>query len=217
METIESAVCENHITDITINCCVVANTITRRNNSFAFNPDQILSEAELERLFDRDKAIFLYADGCIRSGYIMDVLLHLGYERIYILGGFYEYEGDHIVYGDGVYSIGNTFYHKYIDDTTNLTYYMSGTYEMSRTISEIRFDIVDENNISLRSPDYDDLIDYNEQLTILEDFITSDGITMNDLHNSLLNMDENKYGEIPGLTWEIDEGIIDLIFGLKAF
>ncbi len=188
-----------------------------RTEGFVFNPDQILSEAEMERLFDRDKAIFLYADGCIRSGYIMDVLLYLGYERIYILGGFYEYEGEHMVYGDGIYSIGNTFYHKYTDSTTNYTYYMYGTYEMSRSISEIRFDIIDDNNVSLRSLDYSDSIDYNEQLTILENFIVSDATTMNNLHNSLMNMDENEYGEIPGLTWEIDEGIIQLIFGLKAF
>ena len=188
-----------------------------RGGTYEFNPDQILSAPELERLFDRDKAIFLYADGCIRSGYLMDVLLYLGYERVYVLGGFYEYEGEYMVLGDGIYSIGNTFYHKYVDDNTGNTYFMYGTLEMSRTITEIRFDIIDENNISLRSPNYSELLDYNEQLTIFEDFIISDGVTMNVLYESLLNMDENEYSEIQGLNWEIDEGIIQLIFGLYAY
>ena len=141
----------------------------------------------------------------------------MGYERVYILGGFYEYEGDYMVRGDGIYSIGNTFYHKYVDEELDYTYYMSGTYDMGRKITEIRFDILDQDNISLRSPNYSDDIDFNEQLTIFEDFILSDIVTMNELHESLINMEENTYGDIPGLTWQIDDGIIQLIFGLYAY
>ena len=31
------------------------------------------------------------------------------------------------------------------------------------------------------------------------------------------DMDENAYGDIEGLTWEINEEIIELIFGLKSY
>lgn len=187
-----------------------------RNDGYEFNPDQILSELELERLFDRDKAIFLYADGCIRSGYLMDVLIHMGYERIYILGGFYEYTGEHIVLGDGAYNIGDTFYNKHIDSNTNYTYYVFGNYDMGKKIIEIRFDILDEEFVSLRSPDYYPLMNYDQQLTTLEYYIISDIVTMNELYDALTNSGENSYDEIPGLTWEIDDGIIQLILGLKS-
>lgn len=188
-----------------------------REDTYEFNPDQILRESELERLFDRDKAIFLYADGCIRSGYLKDVLSHLGYERVYVLGGFYEYSGEHIVLGDGSYSMGDTFYNKYVDEDTEFTYYAFGKFEMGKKITEIRFDITDDSNVSLRSPNYNISIDYNEQLTIFESFIISDIVTMNELYESLVNMDENDYSEIPGLTWEISEEIIELILGLIAY
>ena len=188
-----------------------------RNDSYEFNPDQILNEHELERLFDRDKAIFLFADGCIRSGYLKDVLNHLGYTRVFVLGGYFEYSGEHIIVGDGIYSIGNTFYSSFVDSNTSYTYYVYGTFEMGRKITTIRFDILDQDNISLRSPNYSDDIDFNEQLTIFEDFILSDIVTMNELHESLINMEENTYGDIPGLTWQIDDGIIQLIFGLYAY
>ena len=187
-----------------------------RNDSYDFNPDQILSEHELERLFDRDKAIFLYADGCIRSGYLKDVLNHMGYERVYVLGGFYEYHGEHTVLGDGYYSIGNTFYNKYIDEDTDYTYYVYGTFDMGRKISEIRFDILDENNVSLRFQNYSGFDDFNAELTVFENFIISDIVTMNELHYSLTNMEESGYDNIDGFTWDIEDGIIQLILGLKS-
>jgi len=187
-----------------------------RNDSYEFNPDQILSENELERLFDRDKAIFLYADGCIRSGYLKEVLNYLGYERVYVLGGLYEYEGEYLVLGDGYYTIGSTFYNKYYDEDNSYTYYVYGSYDMGKKIIEIRFDIIDDNNISLRSPEYSLTIDYNQQLTILEDYIISDIVTINELSDGLQFLDDNRYNNILGYTWDTDEGIIELIFGLKA-
>ncbi len=189
--------------------------VFNRNDTYKFNPDQIISEAELEYLFDRDKAIFLYADGCIRSGYVKDVLNYLGYERVYILGGFFEYSGDYLKVGDGDYSIGNTFYSKYVDSNTDYTYFVYGTFDMGRKINTIRFDILDQNNDSIRSLNYDTSMDYNDQLTIFENFIISDIVTMTELYNSLIDINNNDYNEIPGLTWEVDEGIIQLIYGLK--
>ena len=188
-----------------------------RNDSYEFNPDQILSENELERLFDRNKAIFLYADGCIRSGYLKDVLNYMGYERVYVLGGLFEYQGEHMVFGDGYYTIGDTFYNKFFDELSGYTYYVYGSYDMGRKIIDIRFDIVDEENISLRSPEYSIFIDYNQQLTILENFIISDIVTINELFDGLNNLDDNRYNNIIGYTWETDDGIKDLISGLKAY
>ena len=188
-----------------------------RGDIYEFNPDQILSEMELERLFDRDKAIFLYADGCIRSGYLKDVLNYLGYERVFVLGGFYEYTGENMVYGDGYYTIGDTFYNKYIDEINDVTYYVYGEFDMGRKIYEIRFDIIDANNISLRSQNYDISVDYNEQLTILENYVISDLVTMNELNDSLQDLNNNYYGDILLNTLEINDGITELIFELISY
>ena len=187
-----------------------------RGDTYEFNPDQIIDEAELERLFDRDKAIFLYADGCIRSGYLKEVLNYMGYERVFVLGGFFEYSGENLVLGDGSYSIGNSFYYKYVDSNTDYTYYVYGTHDMGRKINEIRFDIIDDNSISLRSPNYDTLVDYNEILTDFEILIIEDIVSMNELYDLLLNIDDTAYGDIEDLSSLVDDGIMQLIIGLKA-
>ncbi len=182
-----------------------------RGDTYEFNPDQILREHELERLFDRDKAIFLYDDGCIRSGYLKDVLDYMGYERVFILGGFYEYAGEYMIYGDGEFAIGDTFYSKYLDEDTDTLYYVFGEFDLGRKIIDIRFDIIDSSNVSYRSPNYSDSIDYNAQLTIIEDYILFDMVTMNELYDSLIYDGDLGYNNISGLTWEIDESIIELI------
>ena len=182
-----------------------------RNDTYEFNPDQILREQELERLFDRDKAIFLYDDGCIRSGYLKDVLNYLGYERVFILGGLYEYAGEHMISGDGEYTLGDTFYGKYTDEDNDVTYIVYGEFDLGRKIVDIRFDIIDSDNISFRSPSYNLDTDFNTQLTMLEDYIVFDMVTMNELYGSLSNKGDLGYNNIIGLTWEIDVNIINLI------
>jgi len=57
-----------------------------RGRTYEFKPDQLLDTNLLSRLFKPEKAIFLYADGCIRSGYVKDALNYLGYERVYVIG-----------------------------------------------------------------------------------------------------------------------------------
>ena len=138
-----------------------------RNDTYKFDPSHIINVDQIERFFDKDKAIFLYADGCIRSGYIKDVLAYLEYENVFILGGFFDYDGEYIVLGDGYYTFGDTFYTHYYDIENGLTYYVYGSYNLSRKIIEIRFDIIDDELISLRSNNYDELIDYNYLLTEL--------------------------------------------------
>ncbi len=166
-----------------------------RNDNYEFEPDQLINENEFLRLFDKNKSIFLYADGCIRSAYVKDILNYLGYEKVFVLGGFFEYEGEYKVLGDGFYSFGDSFSNSYFDLETELTFYIYGTYNMDRKINDIRFDIIDKENISLRSPNYSNLFDYNLLLKDFEDFIIFDRVTFKELNSSLDNT-ENIYYEL---------------------
>jgi|LGVF01.2.fsa_nt_gb rhodanese-related sulfurtransferase len=182
-----------------------------REDIFEFDADHILDSNELERLFDRDKAIFLYADGCIRSGYLKDVLNHLGYERVYVLGGYYEYQGEYKVLGTGDYVYGNTFYSSYTNLTSGYTYFMYGNHDLGKKITFIRFDITDGDGKTIRGEFYNDDFDYNSQLTILENFIISDIVTMNELYSEVSNLDDSVYSSIPNFTFGIDNDLISLI------
>lgn len=185
--------------------------VFERNDSFDFDPDQLIAEAELERLFDRDKAIFLHADGCIRSAYVAEALLHIGYERVFVLGGFYEYTGNHLVLGLGDYHMGDVFYQHHTSPTTGITYLMYGEFNMGRKILTIRFDLLDSEGVSLRSPDYDPLINYDEQLTILEDFIVSDLVTFTDLLDRMNHPQGSGYDAIDGYDFGFPEDLLALI------
>ena len=98
-----------------------------RDNNYKFEPEELKNEIILRTLFKEDKHIFLYADGCIRSEYIKSVLEHLGYESVFVLGGFLDYHGEHKIPGIGSYNSGHTFYETYTDETTLNTYIMSGS------------------------------------------------------------------------------------------
>jgi len=151
-------------------------------------------------LFDKNKSIFLYADGCIRSGYIKDILNYLGYEKVFVLGGYFEYDGEHKVLGDDYFKFGNSFSNRYYNSDTELTYYIYGGFNMDRKINSVRFDIVDKYGVSLRTPNYSEDFDYNYQFKNLEDYIKSDIVTFKELkysfhddqnenYKSLLNFD----------------------------
>lgn len=187
-----------------------------RNDAYEFEPDQILNSALLENIFIKDKAIFLYADGCIRGGYLKDVLNYLGYERVYVIGGFYEYSGLHKVLGDATYTIGNTFYNSYFDEENDLQFYVFGSFDMGRKILSIRFDVIDELDVSIRTPDYDLENEYNIQLNLFEDFILIDSVTINELYYSLSNLEDSGYIEVADINNIILNGIIQLINELKA-
>ncbi len=182
-----------------------------RNDGYDFNPDQILDEDELFRLFDPEKAIFLYADGCIRSGYLKDMLNHLGYERVFVLGGFYEYQGEYRIDGTGKYSIGNTFYTSYTDENSNYTYLMYGNLDVANNVETIRFDILDDTGATLRGTEYDPITDYDSMLTSLENVIVGDFTNFNDLYEKLLSMSGTEYEDITGVDWTKIEPIIYLI------
>lgn len=187
-----------------------------RMNTYDFKPEHILDEEEIYRLFDKDKAIFLFANGCVLSGYMKDVLDYLGYEKVFMIGAFGDYNGEHLVLGDGAYFLGNSFSVSHYDETSKLTYFFSGTYELDRAITSLRIDIVDENNISLRSPNYDENIDYNKQLSLLENFIVSDYVTITELYNLLTSSEQNQYDSIPDYTIGFDEGLISTINKLSV-
>ena len=180
-----------------------------RDDGFNFDPDQIRDEYLLRMLFDEEKAILLYADGCIRSDYLKDVLFELGYTRVYTLGGYFEYEGEHKTLGDGDYAIGNTEY-KYYELEDGTTYHVSLTYDMGKMILDIRFDITDSFGVSYRNGETSP-IDYNEQLTILENFIVNDLITGYGLQEALADYENNKYNNIENYTLGYSEEFLFLI------
>lgn len=181
-----------------------------RNDTFEFSDDQLLNENELLRLFDIDKAIFLYADGCIRSGYVKDALLHLGYEKVYVLGGYYEYTGQYKVLGDGSFNFNDGFYAKFESETNSYVYYLFGTTDSTKKITDIRIDIIDENGQTVRGFEYDDLIDYNQQLQILENYIINDKVTIYQLILELNDTLNSPYYNIENYTLDIYEELLKL-------
>lgn len=153
-----------------------------RGRTYEFNADQLRDTTILERLFQREKAIFLYADGCIRSGYVKDVLNHLGYERVFVIGGYFEYLGENKIFGDGTYEVGNTFYRTFSEDDSNVTYIMYGDYDVAKNITFIHFDVLNEENKSIR---LDSEFDYDDELTIIENHIMNSIYNFNEIVESL--------------------------------
>ena len=185
-----------------------------RNDSYEFNPDQIINENIIYNYFDKDKTIFLYADGCIRSGYLKDVLSYLEYDMIFVLGGFYEYDGINKVLGDGTFNFGDTFYDSYYDELNELTYFVYGKFDLSKKIIDIRFDIINNDNYSLRNSDSSNSITINNELTKLENYIVYDLVSLTELYNSLSNLDDSGYTSV----FELDSTIIDnLLNTIKDF
>lgn len=185
-----------------------------RGGSYEFHPDQILNEALLRITFDEDKAIFLYADGCVRSAYLKDVLNYIGYERVYVLGGYYEYDGAYNILGDGYFDLGNSAYLVHVSDDGTV-YSLGVRFDMAKAIIDIRIDIVDSFGVSLRSTGYSEDVDYNEQLTILEDFILDQYTTMYRAYTRMSDPEINEYDEIEGYTMGFDDELLALFMKLN--
>ncbi|MFK5883919.1 MAG: hypothetical protein QM489_06200 [Candidatus Izemoplasma sp.] len=188
-----------------------------RDDTYEFSSDQLTNSDELYRLFDIDKTILLYADGCIRSGYVMHALEFLGYTNVIVLGGFYEYTGQYLVMGDGSYDFGDTFYAKFENETTGDVYYVYGTTDLSRKITEIRFDIINSDGRTYRGNNFDSLVDYNNQLLLLEEFILDDILTLFQLSMELNNVDLSSYYTIEGFELNIFEELIKLIAKTNSY
>ncbi len=177
-----------------------------RGRTYEFNPDQLRDTSILERLFNRDMAILLYADGCIRSGYIKDALNHLGYERVFVIGGYYEYLGDNKIYGDGTYEIGNTFYTKSVDTSTGFVYIMYGDYDVAKNVDDIHFDVFDSDSESIR---YDESLSLDSTLTIIENHIKSNIYNFNEIVE-LLEDENSDIANLEGVSWTENSSIIEL-------
>ena len=177
-----------------------------RGRTYEFNPDQLRDTSILLRLFDKDKAILLYADGCIRSGYIKDVLNHLGYERVFVIGGYYEYLGENKIFGDGSYEIGNTFYSTYFDSEADLTYIMYGDFDVAKNIDYIYFDVKDENNKSVR---FSQEAYLDNELTIIENYIMDNIYNFNEIVDHLEDS-ESALSEVQEIDWTELDNIIEL-------
>jgi rhodanese-related sulfurtransferase len=182
-----------------------------RDGTYDFTPDQLIEPQELERLFDPEKAIFLYADGCIRSGYVKDALNHLGYERVYVIGGFYEYTGEYRIDGIGGYELGNQFYRKYTNNETNYTYLMYGDFDVANNIVTIRFDILDENNNTLRCNCNEDEVDYDSMLTSIENYIIGTFGNFNNIYLEMQQLETASIYQIDGVDWQYFDDLIKLV------
>ncbi len=79
---------------------IVQTNMIRVPGNFQFGPDDIVDEASLRELFDEDKSIYLMCRTGVRSQYMYDVLVHLGYESVINIGGYDDYEGSNRDYGD---------------------------------------------------------------------------------------------------------------------
>lgn len=180
-----------------------------RENTYMFDPNQILNEDIMTTYFNQEKIIFLYADGCIRADYVREVLLHLGYEKVFTLGGYFEYSGAYNVLGDSRYEIGRVFYNNIqIDDQTYLAY---GRFEMDQTITEIHFDVFDQQGNSIRENNSDLDLSFDT----LESYIVSDVLTFNDLYDQL-NDEMSPYYQLDSVTINYQDGLISLINKLQV-
>jgi hypothetical protein len=179
-----------------------------RNHTYQFDPDQLLNTDILTTYFKEDKAIFLYADGCIRANYVRDVLLYLGYEKVFTLGGYFEYDGAYNILGDARYEIGRVFYEKVVYD--NQTYLAYGRLELDQTITEIHFDIWDSNGHSTR-----DNPSIHLSLDAIEHYILKDVVTFNDLYDELTDS-TSPYQDLENMSIEDLDGLINLIDKLQV-
>jgi len=180
-----------------------------RNHTYQFDPDQLINENIMTQFFKKDKIIFLYADGCIRTDYVKAVLNYLGYEKVFSLGGYFEYSGEYNVLGDASYEIGRVFYKKVtVDHQSYLAY---GRLELDQTITEIHFDVFDEFDNSIRqdNPSLDLSFD------TLESYIVQDVLTFNDLFDQL-NDQTSPYYHLDSVTINYQDGLISLINKLQV-
>jgi len=65
-----------------------------------FRPSDIVDEAMIRRLFNEEAtAIVIMCNSGARSGYMVAVLQHLGYDNVYNLGSYRAYQGAYYIRG----------------------------------------------------------------------------------------------------------------------
>lgn len=180
-----------------------------RDHTYQFDPSQLINEDIMTHYFKQDKIIFLYADGCIRADYIKEVLLYLNYEKVFTLGGYYEYQGDYNILGDASYEIGRVFYEKIV--VNNQTYLAYGKLELDQTITEIHFDLLNDSQNSIRQ--HDPSLDLS--FDIIESYIVQDVLTFNDLYDQLNDL-SSPYHHLDNVFINYQDGLISLINKLQT-
>lgn len=76
-----------------------------REDGWSFSESNIRNESALRELFDEDRNIVIICAAGLRAAYVKEALLHLGYENVWNAGALRDYVGDHMVYGDGSFSL----------------------------------------------------------------------------------------------------------------
>ncbi len=145
-----------------------------------------------------------------------DALNYLGYERVYVIGAYYEYSGENKVLGDGYYEKGTSFFAGYTDPKTNMTYHIYGYYELDRHPIQLYINVFDEQGVSIRNSGYSEDIDYNIQYARLEAAFLRYGMNFNDLYGYLTDPEDNEFKDIEGFTIGFDDGLLKAIRQLTA-
>lgn len=79
--------------------------LVRTDGNWEFTAADLMNQAALESFFDADKAIVIMCAGGTRAGYVKDALESIGFDNVYNIGGFGDYEGDFLVLGDDSFDV----------------------------------------------------------------------------------------------------------------
>jgi rhodanese-related sulfurtransferase len=79
--------------------------LVRTDGNWEFTADDLKNQSALESFFDSDKAIVIMCAGGTRAGYVKDALESIGFENVYNIGGFGDYDGDFVVLGDDTFTV----------------------------------------------------------------------------------------------------------------
>jgi len=91
-------------------------TLYTENADGSFTPNYVQSKQILENLFPKNKNLFLICGGGGYSGMLKNMLVKLGWnpDKIYVVGGYWFYDGEHkvdIAQPDGSYAFWKVPYH----------------------------------------------------------------------------------------------------------
>jgi len=108
-------------------------------------------ETRLKELFDKDaEAIFLMCQSGGRAGWVKAALESLGYENVYNITGWMNYDGDNAILGDGSYALDADVYGSYtpgvyVGADEAHGYFVTVTINAHGGIEAVNFDAVSGN------------------------------------------------------------------------
>lgn len=98
--------------------------LAKNASDWTFVATNLKNENALKDLFDMDKAIFLMCGSGTRAAYVKSALESIGFENVYNVGGFADYDGDNAVAGDGMYNVVVELPLPTVVDMTNIDMYL---------------------------------------------------------------------------------------------